>query len=149
MSYDCIMDQEQATDEAAGLFDYSEEPWYGIEISLTLTHADLDPDRITDMLGMKPSGYATPGSALGTSDGIWSIDFRGNSDQGDELIAALAKIEEHVPTISQLMSFGVKAYISIFGIVRDGSTLAISSQSLEKIAAIAIPVVLIPNANDR
>ncbi|MFD4407175.1 DUF4279 domain-containing protein [Nocardia sp. NPDC058499] len=143
------MDHEQGAENLSERFDYSEKPWYLDEISLTLTHPDLDPDRITDLIGVPPSRFARPGTAIQTTEGVWTVDFRCRAELDDELIDILKKIQEYSPRIDQLISFGVKAQISIYGVVRDGSTLRFSNQSLEKLAAIKIPVVLILNANDR
>ncbi len=139
----------QAQDASGELFNFSERQWNSIEVSLTLSHSDLDPDSVSDLLGLTPTRSARPGTAIMSSDGIWAIDFHGQDPQDNPLEMAVSSIRDHLPKIKQLISFGVSAQLSIYGHVQDGSTLHLSTNEISSLAEMSIPIVFVPNANER
>ncbi len=147
MRYDQSVGQNQ--DASRELFNYSEQQWNSIEVSLTLSHINLDPDSVSDLLGLTPSRSARPGTAIMSADGIWSLDFRGQAPHDNPVAMAVSAIHDHLPKIKQLISFGVSAQLSIYGHVHDGSTLRLSTKEIASLADMSIPIVFVPNANER
>ncbi len=147
MRYDRNVGHTQ--DASSELFNYSEQQWNSIEVSLTLSHTDLDPDSVSDLLDLTPTRSAQPGTAVMSADGIWAIDFHSHGPHDNPVERAMSTIHDHLSKIEQLVNFGVSAQISIYGHVQDGSTLRLSENEIASLADISIPIVLVPNANER
>ncbi|MDJ0341186.1 DUF4279 domain-containing protein [Streptomyces sp. H10-C2] len=137
------------------LHDNEPQAWALTDVALVVKKSDLDPDSVTRILGLDPSGTCQPGvnrwNPGGETDGEWrfQIDERTSRVFSEQLDIILTVAEGKREEISSLAVAGCDVHLAVYGYAGHGSTLALSDGELGRLSALNIPLEITPNINER
>ncbi|MEV6721078.1 DUF4279 domain-containing protein [Streptomyces xanthochromogenes] len=130
-------------------------PWVMTEAALIVTGPDMDPSVVTRELALDATSTRSPGfdrwDTTGSTDGRWRLEFDDDSsrDFSLQMDAVLSVAEEKRVEIESLTSQGNEAVLAVSGFAGHDCSLPFSAQQMARAASIGIPLVLIPNLNER
>ncbi|MFF2526645.1 DUF4279 domain-containing protein [Streptomyces liangshanensis] len=130
-------------------------PWVLTDVSLVVKKHDLDPDVITERLGLHPSEAWAPGvdrwNPGGDTDGVWLLqhDEHVARDFSVQLDATLRAAEGCAPVLDALKAEGYKVMLAVYGFTDHDGQLSFSADDMARIARLKIPLRLVPNLNAR
>ncbi|WP_374213935.1 DUF4279 domain-containing protein [Streptomyces sp. A3M-1-3] len=131
------------------------QPWKLTDVSLVVKGRDLDPDRISERLGLMPTSVRPPGPSrwepAGETDGRWRLqcDEHTSRSFADQLDNLLGVVEEKQDRLAALAGDGFEVFISVHGFATNDSNLLFTHGQLLRMSRLHIPLTLIPNLNDR
>ncbi|WP_432001463.1 DUF4279 domain-containing protein [Streptomyces sioyaensis] len=130
-------------------------PWVLTDVSLIIKKVDLDPEAVSQRLGITATGVYRPeqgpqGRNRGR-EGIWRLqcDERTTRDFSEQLNTVLSATEEKRVEIRKLIMEGHEIHLSVYGFAGTGSVLPFSARDLDRISRLNLPLELSPNTNAR
>ncbi len=129
--------------------------WVLTEVSLVIKGRDLRPEEITSFLAIEPTGVRNPGLGKwdrpGETDGQWRIscDERTSRDFHAQLDRILSVAERKRTELRRLAERGYEVTVSLFGFSGNGSTLALQSEEIQRIALLGFPLRVVASMNER
>ncbi len=133
-----------------------EEPahWVLTDVSLVIEREGLDPGEVTARLGVSPTNSAAPGEDRRSANpaiGFWMLecDERVSRVFSEQLKTVLEAAEVNVDELRRLQGEGCEVWISVYGFSGNESKLSFSAHDLARLAALGLPLRLVPNLNDR
>lgn len=133
----------------------SGESWTLTDVTLVVRKSDLDPDAVTERLGLQPSSVRMPGidrwDPKGETDGQWryQCDERTTRVFSEQLDVVLRASERCARVLAALGAEGCNVALSIGGFADNDSQLSLSVHEMARISRLGIPLILIPNLNER
>ncbi|MFI2187595.1 DUF4279 domain-containing protein [Streptomyces sioyaensis] len=130
-------------------------PWVLTDVSLIIKKVDLDPEAVSQRLGITPTGVYRPDQGSQERnrgrEGIWRLqcDERTTRDFSEQLNTVLSATEEKRAEIRDLIAEGHEIHLSVYGFAGTGSVLPFSVRDLERISRLNLPLELAPNTNAR
>ncbi|MFE4367341.1 DUF4279 domain-containing protein [Streptomyces sp. NPDC056835] len=130
-------------------------PWVLTAVALTVKKNDLDPDSVTDRLGLRPSAVRMPGidrwNPEGDPAGQWRLqcDERTTRVFSEQLGTILRVAEECADTLAILRAEGCEVTITVRGFADNDSRILLSADELARASRLKIPLAFIPNLNSR
>ncbi|MFE3739443.1 DUF4279 domain-containing protein [Streptomyces sp. NPDC059134] len=116
---------------------------------------DLDPDSVTEHLGLTPSAVRLPGvdrwNPTGDTDGQWRLqcDERTTRTFSEQLDIILRAAEGCVRVLEMLRAEGCETAIIISGFAGNDSQIIFSAEEMARMSRLQTPVKVIPNVNER
>ncbi|MFJ5221833.1 DUF4279 domain-containing protein [Streptomyces sp. NPDC088400] len=124
-------------------------------MTLVVRKSDLDPDAITERLGLQPSAVRMPGidrwNPQGETDGQWRFqcDERTTRNFSEQLDVVLRASETCAQVLAMLSAEGCNVSLSIGGFADNDSQISFSAHEMVRISRLGIPLILTPNLNER
>ncbi|WP_326598224.1 DUF4279 domain-containing protein [Streptomyces sp. NBC_01803] len=128
-----------------GTYTLAKNAWVGTNAALVVRKDDLEPQAVTERLGVTPTGTRMPGPDRwrpgGDEAGLWLFEChetrKSLPEQVDEVLDAFtAKADE----LRALVDEGYNVTLTLFGFVGDGSVVELSSEATARIASLGIPL---------
>ncbi|MGW5445343.1 DUF4279 domain-containing protein [Streptomyces asiaticus] len=136
-------------------YTHLEGAWVLTDAALCIEKDDLDPDSVTAVLGIQPSGIRKPGRTqwrpAGDANGLWILECndRTTQDLHEQVEHVLAVMESKRQELHNLISSGCDAYFRIYGFVGNGATFKLSPSTLAQLASLDIDLRILPNVSQR
>ncbi|MFJ2557707.1 MULTISPECIES: DUF4279 domain-containing protein [unclassified Streptomyces] len=131
------------------------DSWILTAVTLVVKKDDLDPDSVTERLGLIPSDVRLPGvdrwNPAGDTDGQWRLqcDERTSRILSEQLDVILRAAEGCTRVLEMLRAEGCETTIVISGFAGNGSQIIFSGDEMARIYRLQTPVKIIPNINER
>jgi hypothetical protein len=122
----------------------SPESWAAVHTSLAVTKKDLDPERVSGVLGLPSPGAPgeRPGFDVHAGPHWWSYTCHEpfSADLGEQISALTALLVPLRPAIAELRSTGHGVQIAIAGTPDPGNVLSVPPEGLSLLATLSLPV---------
>jgi Domain of unknown function (DUF4279) len=131
------------------------ESWTLTDVTLVVRKRDLDPDAVTERLGLRPSSVRIPGidrwDPKGETDGQWRFqcDERTTRIFSEQLDVVLRASERCARVLATLSAEGCTILLAIGGFADNDSQISFSAHEMVRISRLGIPLILTPNLNER
>jgi hypothetical protein len=129
--------------------------WVLTDVTLMISGGDLQPEEITSLLGIQPTGARNPGPSKwarpGDVDGLWSISCNEHvsRDFHEQMDNILSIMESKRTELAQLSERGYGATVEIYGFAGNDCTIALEPEELKRIAVLGFPLRVAANMNER
>lgn len=124
---------------------YSHLPWVLSDVELVVSKDDLNPQEVTERLGLTPTGTRLPGPSRweppGEEAGLWLF---GCADRdlslAEQLNRVLDAVEPRVESLQGLLSDGFDVTLKLVGNVGRGAMTKLPEHAVARVAALGIPL---------
>ncbi|WP_158674680.1 DUF4279 domain-containing protein [Streptomyces hoynatensis] len=135
-------------------YTHTERSWVVTEAALEVRGSDLDPERISEHLGLDPTGSRRPGPDRWDPEadeaGLWLLKVSAQAtplaEQLDEL---LGTVEPRAVGLQELRQEGYDVLLRLFGFVGTGSFFELSPVALGRLTALGVPLRLAVSTSER
>ncbi|WP_432038590.1 DUF4279 domain-containing protein [Streptomyces cucumeris] len=133
----------------------SKGPWVLTDVSLIMEGPELEPEFVTSLLKIQPTGKRRPGPDRwrpdGDENGLWIL--RCNEHLSRDLLEqmkwVLSRIEPRAAELRNLMTSGYETRLRVYGFVGSGSTFQLPVDLISRIALLGVPLEVVTNTNER
>ncbi|WP_267242797.1 DUF4279 domain-containing protein [Streptomyces sp. PR69] len=131
------------------------ESWTLTTVSIEVETGDVDPEVVTQRLGLTPTGVWRPDAGIQSIKSeigaYWLLECddrttRVFSEQLDEILKAAERVSSK---LSELQDEGFAVALVIRGYADHDSQLLISASNMMRISRLGIPLVMQPSLSDR
>ncbi|MEU1193260.1 DUF4279 domain-containing protein [Streptomyces sp. NPDC005859] len=129
--------------------------WVLTDVTLMISGGDLQPEEMTSLLGIEPTGVRNPGPSKwarpGDVDGLWSIscDEHVSRDFHEQMNNILSTMESKRTELVQLAGRGYGVTVEVYGFAGNDCSLALQPEELKRIALLGFPLRVAANMNER
>ncbi|MFD4786642.1 DUF4279 domain-containing protein [Streptomyces sp. NPDC058459] len=129
--------------------------WLSTAVSFVVSGHDLQPEEVTALLGIEPTGTRSPGpsrwSRPGDTDGLWGIRCDSNltHDFREQLAHVLSIMESKKDELTRLVGRGYDVTVDFYGFAGNDCVLTLRPDEVERIAALGFPLKVAANMNER
>ncbi|UUN27462.1 DUF4279 domain-containing protein [Streptomyces sp. FIT100] len=122
---------------------------------MIIKKSDLDPEAITQRLGIEPSATRAPGpdrwGPPGDTDGQWRLqcDERTTRIFSEQLDVILKAAEGCAQILAMLRSEGFEVTLVVRGYADNDSQLSIPAAGMARISRLGVPLTLRPSLSER
>ncbi|MFE3142251.1 DUF4279 domain-containing protein [Streptomyces scopuliridis] len=129
--------------------------WVLTTVALIVKKSDLDPNSVTEKLGLQPSAVRMPGidrwNPEGDAAGQWRLQCDEHTTRAfpEQLDIILRAAEGCADTLAALRAEGCEVTIVVRGFADNDSQVSFSAGEMARVSRLNIPLKIIPNLNAR